>query len=37
MQIATTTKDGDNMIVGANYIELAYRSNHPVISIEAYL
>lgn len=37
IQIATTTQNGETIVVWSNYIELAYRSNNPIQNIEVFL
>ena len=35
--IRTSTPDGASFVKGANFIELAYRSNHPIVRIDVFL
>lgn len=37
IEIASTTKNGEEFITGVNYIELAYRSAHPIQKIDVLL
>jgi len=37
IQIATTLENNDPLVIGANYIEFAYKSNTPIKAVEVYL
>jgi len=35
--LKTTTEDDDSFVRGSNFIELAYRSNHPIIRLDVFV